>query len=143
MKFRRQYDTKAQAALREANRYVETQPSLTKAEFARDADLNELVRRFGISTGNIPVAALDPSYYGDLSDVPDLRTALDRVGEAKERFQALPAAIRQRFNHSPGQFYDWIHNAENWQEAQGMGLLTIKSSSPEDKTAPTPTPPST
>lgn len=112
--------------------------SLTQQHFAQDADINVLVRRFGITDGAVPPAVMDPRYFGDFSDAVDFRTALDRTRDAVERFDALPAELRKRFGNDPVSLYEFVCDQNNAEEAVSLGLL--KKFSPEASQAPSSAP---
>lgn len=97
--------------------------SLAQQQFAEDADLNVLVRRFGLDKAPLPVEATDPAYYGDFSDVPDLRTALDLVNDATNRFMELPPQLRARFDNNPAKLWHFVNDPENASESVRLGLL--------------------
>ena len=97
--------------------------SLTVQGPAQDADINVLVRRFGIDKSGMPVAPVDPSAYGDLSDLPDLGTALLVIKDARERFEALPALLRRRFGNDPAELWQFVNDPQNGDEAVSLGLL--------------------
>lgn len=97
--------------------------SLTQQSFAEDADINVLVARFGISDGAIPPAVADPRFYGDFSDVASFREALDLSRDAVDRFNQLPAKLRDRFGHDPMRLFEFVHDPENIEEAVTLGLL--------------------
>lgn len=97
--------------------------SLTQQQFAQDCDLNVLALRFGLTGKPLPVEALDPSYYGDVSDVPDLRTVLDLANDAKNKFMDLPARIRSRFDNQPAKLWAFVNDPENADEAVRLGIL--------------------
>lgn len=120
---RHQYDELSEFEAGEAAITDNFEPSLTSQHFAKDADLNEIVRRFGINDGSIPPAALDPSFYGDFSSVPDFREALEQTRLANERFAALPAEIRNRFQNDPVLLWDFVTDPQNFEEAIKLGLL--------------------
>ena len=121
--WRHQYDDARDQQEGDAVRTVNNEPSLTEQHHAKDADINEIMRRFGVTDGAIPPAAPDPRYYGDFSDVPDFRQALDNTREALARFEALPAAIRNRFSNDPVELYRFVMNPANADEAVTLGLL--------------------
>lgn len=121
--WRDQYDDDRDAYERALTDSIPEGPSLTQQHFAKDADINEIVRRYGISDGAIPPAAADPRYYGDFSDVPDFRQALDATRTAAERFAALPHAIRERFGNDPVRLWQFVTNEANNEEAIKLGLL--------------------
>lgn len=112
-------DEKAAAECMVAN----TEPTLTQQQFAEDADINVLARRFGLDKVAIPAAPLDPSFYGDFTEVPDLRTAMDLVNEATNRFMDLPAKLRERFDNNPAKLWHFVNDPENGPEAVRLGLL--------------------
>lgn len=74
-------------------------PSLTVASDAIDADINTIVRRFGV-TGEWPITARLPT-YDDFTQIVDFQTAQNALRAAQEAFDALPAEVRQAFNNDP------------------------------------------
>lgn len=142
--YRHQYDDRADALERAATDIDFTgEESLTQQQFAEDADLNKVLARWGITDGSaLPPAAIDPSYYGDFSSTIDYRQALDRIRDAKEKFEQLPAKLRKRFNNNPADLWEFVDNPDNVDEAIELGLLHRSIVEPPIKTAPTPaTPP--
>ncbi|WNK14135.1 MAG: internal scaffolding protein [Microvirus sp.] len=115
--FRRQYEDKIVCGLECL------EDPLTQQQFVEEADINTLVRRFGLDKQPMPVAPFDPSHYGDFSNVPDLRTALDLVNDAKNRFMELPPKLRARFHNAPGELWEFVNDPENADEAVRLGLL--------------------
>lgn len=97
--------------------------SLTQQQFAQDCDLNVLALRFGLTGKPLPVEAIDPSYYGDLTEVPDLRTVLDLANDAKNKFMDLPSKLRTRFDNSPAKLWAFVNDPENADEAVRLGIL--------------------
>ena len=87
----------------------------------KDADINEIVRKFGL-TATIPVGFRLPE-YGDFSGVGDFRTAMDAVRNAQENFDSLPAELRARFGNNPQLLLEFVSNAENKDEAIKLGLV--------------------
>lgn len=99
---------------------------VTQDSFAREADINELVKRFGIVDEAIPPQALDPRFYGDVTGIPDLRTMLDRARAAEAAFMSLPAAVRSRFQNSAGRLWAFVSDPRNREEAVKLGLLAAR-----------------
>lgn len=95
----------------------------TQQHHAKSADLNEIVRRYGITNQNVPLAAADPTYYGDFSDVPDFREALDRTRAAQDHFESLPSELRNRFANDPVRLFGFVMDPKNAEEAVKLGLL--------------------
>lgn len=111
--------------------------SLTQQQFVEDCDINVLAMRFGMTNQPMPIAPVDPLAYGDFSDVPDLRTALDRVREANERFYSLPWQLRKRFDNRPGKLWEFVNDRDNADEAVRLGLLRMAEPvAPQQDTPP-------
>lgn len=132
--WRHQYDQERDELEGAACILVNNEPSLTQQHFAENADINVLVKRLGLEDAPLPVEALDPRYYGDFTEVPDLRTALDLVRDAENRFMELPARLRAKFDNSSAKLWSWIHDPDNGPEAVRLGLLAEPKREPE--TAP-------
>lgn len=99
------------------------QESLTQQSFTADSDLNVIVKRMGIRDGEMPPPVSDPRYYGDLTDVPDLRRCLDIGRNAVDRFMALPADLRSRFHNDPAILHRFVSDPRNLDECVRLGLL--------------------
>jgi phage internal scaffolding protein len=112
------YDTKE--ASDTAGVITDWGPSLTIQSQAEDADLNIIMRRFGI-TGKMPENVRLPE-YGDFTQITDYRSALESVRMANEAFMEIPAEIRARFQNDPQQFLEFTTNEKNLDELRKMGL---------------------
>lgn len=95
----------------------------TKQSFAKECDINEIVRRFGI-TGKLPQSVRAPT-YADYSGVSDYREALEAMSLAEESFAAMPATVRSRFENDPAQFVDFCSDPRNRAEAIKLGLIDL------------------
>lgn len=95
--------------------------SLTKQSFKEESDINEIVRRFGL-TGQLPQNFTPPT-YGDFTEVSDFHTAMNAVAYARQQFDMIPAALRARFGNDPGAFVDFCSDPQNAGELEKMGLL--------------------
>lgn len=115
---------------RAASAVHNTLPSLTQQHFAKDADLNTIAKRYGITDGAIPPAALDPQYFGDYTDTADFREHLDRIRNATDRFNMLPADLRAQFGNSMINLHNWVMDPNNAEEAVTYGLLQKRSKTP-------------
>lgn len=124
IQWRKQYDEAVDAVIRAETATYNNEPALTQQHHAESADLNIIVGRFGVKDVAIPAAAADANYYGDFTDVPDFREALDNTREAIERFNALPASVRSRFNNDPVQLFEFVTDEANAEESVKLGLLT-------------------
>lgn len=65
-------------------------PSLTRQEYRTEADINELLKRFGVTT-RIPV-------WGQTVDFNlDLQTALAAIRDVKRAYRDLPDNLREKY----------------------------------------------
>lgn len=101
--------------------------------FKDECDINTIASRF--LAGQIELQPVDPSFV-DYSDVPDFQTMLNKLRQGEAAFAALPADIRGRFDHDPGQFMDFVHDPANVDELVKMGILTKRESPPAGEGAP-------
>ena len=86
-------------------------PSMTKQEFAEEADINVLMARYE-KTGIPPWDPLRPMpQYVDAGEIPSLQDAMQVMIEAEAAFMSLPAKVRKEFDNDPMQFVDAIHAA--------------------------------
>lgn len=86
------------------------EPSRTRQDQKDQADINTIVRAFGV-TGKLPVIPNLPE-YGDFTEAPrDYRDALERIQAAEEAFMSIPAKTRALFNNSAVDFFDAVHTA--------------------------------
>lgn len=74
--------------------------TLTQQQFVEDADVNVIVRRFGIS-GQLPSRARGQAMYGDFTGITDFESARDVVARAEAGFKELPAQVRDQFGNDP------------------------------------------
>ena len=95
-------------------------PSLTQQSQAEDADINVLVRRFGL-TGQMPESVRLPVYM-DFDEVFDFATAQRAVLAARQQFMQIPADVRSRFDNDPQKFLEFCTNVENLPEMRKLGL---------------------
>lgn len=104
---------------------INTEDSLTNQSDASEADINILVKKFGI-TGQLPqITGLQP-LYGDFTSGDDYRTMLDRVNAAREAFEQIPAHIRREFDNDPAKFVDFASDDKNIEKLREWKLATPK-----------------
>lgn len=90
---------------------------------ARDeADINVLVKRFGI--GEIAIAANTRApFYGDFTDLKSPHEMAQALVEAQTTFMRLPAAVRAEFDNDPHRFVDFCSDDKNYDRICDLGLL--------------------
>ena len=79
-------------ALRELhNGEIVENKDMARQEFAKDADINHMLNKFGI------VPERGAPAYGEWDDTMDLQQALTSVAEARSAFRDLPEDLRAKF----------------------------------------------
>lgn len=101
--------------------------SMTDKSFAKDCDVNLIMARF-LKGQQITHLAKNPGKYADVSEIPDLSTALNTVTKAQEAFNDLPAQVRKRFGNSPVAMVEFMSDPKNYAEAEKLGLLKLTPS---------------
>ena len=100
-------------------------PSLTKQSFAEECDFNFVMARYE-KTGIIPHLEARLPQYTDVSSMVDYQEAHNLVISARASFDALPAAVRERFNNDPSSLIAFLGGENNRSEAEKLGLVTPK-----------------
>lgn len=95
--------------------------SRTQQQFAEEADINTIVRRFGIS-GIMPADFGMPQSADFSETITDYHTALNLIRRADEDFMQLPGQLRERFQNDPQRLIDFIENPANLEEARELKL---------------------
>jgi len=72
----------------------------TRQEFRLETDPNTIMRRFAV-TGELGRMNPKTGEYLDVSEVPDLLTAVEQAGAALDSFRALPYNIRALVGYDP------------------------------------------
>lgn len=107
-----------------------THPSLTRQEFADECDVNKLMAQYEKS-GILPTMSGREPRYLDVSDVPDLQSALNLLNEATEAFMSLPATVRRDFDNDPQKFISFAENPDNIEKMREWKLAPPKELPPE------------
>lgn len=95
--------------------------SLAVESAKEEADINTIVRRFGL-TGELPDDVRMPQ-SGDFTGIPDFHTALNLVRATQEEFLRVPAEIRDRFQNDPARLMAFLEDEGNRDEARKLGFL--------------------
>lgn len=111
-------------------------PSLAIQSQADEANINTIVRRFGV-TGLLPESFKVPE-YGDFEGPSSYHEAMTYVVEAQGAFSALPAAMRAEFNNDPGEFLAYMEDPDNREAVFETFGVSIDGFQPSP--APTPSP---
>ncbi|WNK13560.1 MAG: internal scaffolding protein [Microvirus sp.] len=103
---------------------INNEPSLTQQHFANETDINQIMAKF-LKTGLLN--QIDAGYYEDVSEAQDYRHALHVLKDADAQFATLPALVRKKFNNSPLEFMNFIHDPKNENTARELGLLMTQN----------------
>lgn len=87
-----------------------------------ECDVNHILKKYS-QTGLITHLAARPGAYQDMPGGLDFQDAVNLVMDAQENFDALPSAVRARFNNDPGAFLAFAEDPANRDEMVTMGLL--------------------
>lgn len=106
-------------------------PSMTKQEFVRETDINNVIKSYS-QTGmvNHINAKAAQGAYQDLPDAFDFQESLHIIKQAEEAFMTLPAKVRDRFGQDPAEFLAFLNNPENADEARKLGILKPQEAAP-------------
>lgn len=96
------------------------EPTKTQQHMVDDTDINKLVARYLI-TGEMPQLTTPP-LQGDFTQVHTYQESMNLMIQAQRAFEALPAKIRSRFDHDPGQLVAFMSDQGNRDEIRQMGL---------------------
>lgn len=106
-------------------------PSMTDQSFTDECNINNVILRFA-GTGELPprINARTAEFL-DVSDVPELREALEMAKNGNEFFQSLPDQVKQAVGYDPVRLLDALDEHQR-----------LRASSTPDVSTPTPaTPP--
>ena len=111
--------------------------SLTRQEFAKDADINNIMARYSDGMAPLPSGSRPP-IYGDFSDIPDYQSALQTVIDAQSRFDELPSKVRERFGNDPAKLLDFLSSPDNFDEGVKLGFFEPKKEVKDDENVSVP-----
>lgn len=103
-------------------------PSLAVQSQKDEADINVIVKRFGL-TGTLPDNPRLPT-YGDFEEVYDFQSAMQAVRSAQELFHALPATARAVFNNDPQQLIEAVDDPDRRWLLEKAGLIDAARQTP-------------
>lgn len=118
------------------------EPSRTKQSFKAECDINNIVKSF--RTVQDIINLTENGRKGVFTDLPEpfeYQDGLNLVIQAEASFNALPSALRNRFENDPAQFLDFMSNPANQEEWIKLGLATDKRPPPQPEVKPEVKPP--
>lgn len=132
------HDTDAES---NAHAVSHMEESKTQQQFAKDADINEILRKF-MNTGELPKGPAAPPQYMDIPEEFDLQNQMVTAHQVQEAWQQLPAAIRATL--TPATFCDYVdHCVEtgDLDPLRELGLAKAKETPKEPETPKPAAPP--
>ena len=129
MKFKTIYNYKSPKGI------VNKSASMTQAQFQDECDINKIMDRY-MRTGCLsdPLNRMRPGTYGDFTEMGDYMENMNKIVQAREMFEALPAKVRERFGNNPGAMIDFVMDPANQKEAIDLGLLEVISTNENKET---------
>ncbi|AXH73268.1 MAG: internal scaffolding protein [Microviridae sp.] len=123
-----QFTAPSRAAVIPRNPYTKHQAkpvdfglSRTKQAFTKECDINLIISRYQ-QTGQIHHLNTRLAQFADVENI-DFQEAQNTVIKANEMFAELPAKIRAKFHHNPGEFLEFALNPDNVPEMAAIGLI--------------------
>lgn len=104
---------------------ITTPPSMTKQEFVRECDINNILKQYSASgmLNHVNGKAAQGAYQ-DLPDALDFQESLNQVDAARTAFMSLPSKLRARFDNEPFNFLAFCSDPANLAEMRSLGLAT-------------------
>lgn len=108
------------------------EPVLTEQAHAKSSDINEIVRRHGISAFDRQYVQMLQSGEFRFDDVSgnDFHEASVIIARANESFGQLPSSLRAKFENDPSKFLDFVQNPDNSEQLIELGLATPPAPEP-------------
>ena len=108
---------------------IDPAENLTEQEHFGEVNIHEIMER-ARKTGQLSANyAVKEGLSGDFETM-SYREMMDRINNAKEEFNKVPAEIRERFGNSPEAFVAFLGKEENVQEAVRLGLMQKRVEEP-------------
>lgn len=119
---------------------INEEPSRTDSSWKDEVNVNSIIDRIK-KTGQVTHLTNKQGTFADVTQIPDLQTALNQVTQANQAFDELPAYLRERFSNNPVEMIKFLQNESNRDEAIKLGLIPTPPSKSEltPKSEPTPT----
>lgn len=118
---------------------VNNDQSLADASQQEECEVNNIMDKY-LKTGQVTHLQSLHGQFADVSEIPDLHTALTQVTQAQTTFNLLPAELRERFENSPVKMIAFLSDPRNDQEAISLNLKTPNTQTPAPVPEPVPTP---
>lgn len=105
---------------RRAVKTINTLPSKTEKAHQGRVNINSIAAK--MLKGHTPPTKAG-GQYGDFTSVEDFHTSLNKVNDAFNDFNNLPAQIRSAFDNDPAQLIGFLSDESNREAAAELGLI--------------------
>lgn len=117
-----------------------TEPSMTRQEFADECDINTLMKRYeahGTSVNNLLALPAQGGQYLDFANIPDtLLGYMTFMQDAERAFMTLPALVRKEFDNNAYLFCEFASDPENLEQMRAWDLAPKAAPKAEEVVAP-------
>lgn len=112
----------------------------TKQADADKSNINLIMKKF-LKTGIINFTNKNEGSYG-FANSETFHESLEIIRKSQEMFAELPSKLRNKFNHDPGEFLDFVQDENNADQLFELGLsdYPINNFNQEIETEPQPVP---
>ncbi len=114
---------------------VNDDPSRAKQSFKEECNINTIMEKYQ-KTGLVDHVRQHEGNYGEFLSSDDYHDALNQILKAQQAFDTLPSSIRKKFNNSPSEFLEFVHDEKNSDELVEMGLANAPPVDPLILSAP-------
>lgn len=113
----------------------------TKSDGAAASDVNTLMAQYA-RNGTLPRVTARQPLYGDFTGPQDLHSQREAVFAAQERYELLPAAVRDASSNDAVRFLEMLEDPQSLQVLLDAGLdPSLEASETESPAVATPTEP--
>lgn len=101
-----------------------SRPRLTDQSQKSMTDINIIMETYA-RTGMLPNNTTFPLQYIDDTNRPTFEQSHDVITIARQRFEALPTALKNELHNDYRKLESWLQNPDNAQRAEKWGLISI------------------
>lgn len=113
---------------------VDTGKGLTRQASKDETDINLILKKYQ-RTGILSFVSRNQPGYMDVENIT-YHEAMNLLIDSNEMFAEMPSSLRKRFNNSPGDFLEFVHNSDNLEEMYDLGLAIRPPPVPEPVSEP-------
>ena len=111
---------------------------MTKQAHKDESDINQIMAKYQ-RTGILAHAKNYSGEYG-FATSDSFHDSLNIIQKAQDMFDALPSAVRTKFQNDPSEFLDFVQDSKNAQELYDMGLSDMPPEPPAEEPEAAPGP---